>query len=168
MTAEKRLLLNVFSWSPGGYTKQLRWRTRRKCGQENHVPVGGSKLFGPRRVKKALDYCFVQHFPWNLKTGSCLQIPYSISKSFVYFGETPTRAYSTTYSWEVRLGLNCLPHTGIFIVQLCCTVYRKRFTARMWDYHDHARVTTKLHSRQEITTCSPQKNVGSSSPVNRS
>ena len=40
------------------------------------------------------------------KYGSCLPIPYSISKSFVYFDETPTtRTYSTTDCWEILRGL---------------------------------------------------------------
>ena len=92
--------MNCFEGVPG---------MRKTYGYENHHPVGGSKLLGPNKGRKGLTISgfFVRSFFLKISNyGSCLQIPYSISKSFVYLIETRTaRAYSTDYNNRVQRDL---------------------------------------------------------------
>ena len=83
----------------------LRGRIRKSCGKQNYVPVRGSTFLGPKKGKKGLRkklwwiLACSHHSPCNFDTSILfLPTPYSISKSFSYFGETTTRAYSTDRS----------------------------------------------------------------------
>lgn len=70
------------------------WRIRKKSRQGIYDPVRGNYCAEKRAKKgnnkKGLDSCLLIFLT---KKKSCLQIPKSIFKLFVYFGKTPTRAY---------------------------------------------------------------------------
>ena len=94
---------------------------KRKSETQNPIPLAAvnrrtpQKYWAQKRQKKktgltiALDsvlICssFVNFVINKKKNRCCLQIPYFFSKTFVYFGETPTRALLTTDYWEFRRG----------------------------------------------------------------
>ena len=98
----KRRFLPRVCCSPGGWCHSSRHVAEKPAGQNILFPWGAVSCWAPKkgekgrkRAKKLWIPVYLHNFFWNFEIRILAVNPYSISKSYAYVAETPTRVCLT-------------------------------------------------------------------------